>query len=142
MDDKLLALLISSSVMVAIITFISNVVMWKLNRKAKLEDDHNKQKNTFEYFDKQINRVIDNQKNMSKEVETISEKLNNMTEGQMILLRKEIENEAIKYINKGVIRLEARRDIHDMYSIYHTKFNGNGGISSIMEVVDSLPVEE
>lgn len=142
MSDQMFQYFVSSSVIVAIITFISNVVMWKMNRKAKIEDDTNKQKDTFEYFDKQINKVMDSQKTMSQGINKLSGKLNNVTESQMILLRKEIENESMKYIAKDAIRLESRRDIHDMYSIYHNKLNGNGGIESIIEVIDQLPIEE
>ena len=67
--------------------------------------------------------------------------LGNVTEGTMILLKKEIEDDAAKCISAGKIKLKTREELHTMHSVYHNKLHGNGGLDSVMEAIDELRVD-
>jgi len=138
---KIFTILLGSSVLVAIITLIGNIVMFKLNRKAKKEDDTNEKESKIIETNKKLDKVLKNQDDQAQKMEKVINELGNVTEGTMILLKKEIEDDAAKCISAGKIKLKTREELHTMHSVYHNKLHGNGGLDSVMEAIDELRVD-
>ena len=145
MENSTLQILLSSALGVAVVTAIKEIVIWVLNRRAKLKDT---QTNADEIHD-QLQKNIDNKYDkLTKRMDKVSgvsnntqEKIEAIAEGTKLLLQERILVLAAKYIDAGEVTHEQRKLIHAMWNVYHHGLNGNGDLDDIMALVNELPLK-
>lgn len=108
--------LLSGAAGAAVIKLIDNVVQWKLQRKAKKEDEKTKEKTEIE------------------------KKVDSLEGAVMALLLDRIQGRCEKYIADGDVDPDDLRRLHIMHEKYHDA-GGNGDLDKLMERVDSLPLK-
>ena len=139
-----ITVILGSSVLVALTTLVGNIIMFRLDRKAKKEDKNNSLETKVDELSKKVDNVlveVDEIKTLStNRTKMFSEGIGNLKDGMMLLLKKEIEREASTYIEDGYITIASKEEIHQMHAVYHEKLGGNGGLNSIMTSVDGLKV--
>lgn len=125
---------LSSSVVTTIISSIKEVVLWKFNRKAKLDDD----KAEKEEDNKDVYTILNKQ---GKQLKTITEKVESLCECDKLLMQDRIKNLILHYIEVGEITYEERSFIHKMWNNYHYGLGGNGDLDDLMTILDELPIK-
>jgi len=120
----------------------------KRDRQEKKEDEELSLKETVEKMktdqDEFMKKMRADQdefiKSMTNKFSKVETTLDNLTEGEMLILRKTITDIANIYIDRGEITLHQREELHNMHSVYHFKLFGNGGLDSVMDAVDHIKV--
>ena len=85
---QLLMTVIGGAVGAAIVTGIFGIIMWKLNRKAQVED-------------RQEDREQESADALKAEVETINEQLSGLTVAMRMLMYDRIKHLGISYLKRG-----------------------------------------
>lgn len=147
-DLSVVELLLSSALGVALVTAIKEIIIWKLNRKAKVDDKkdsndeiHQKLKQGIdEGYNKldKLNKRMDKFSGVSQETQ---EQIDAIAQGTKLLLQVQILSLAMKYIDVGEITHEQRKLIHAMWDVYHHGLNGNGDLDLEMGLIDELPLK-
>lgn len=140
-----LDLILSSALAVALVTAIKEIIIWILNRKAKINDDES---NANEIHQKMQRDIDENYNEMKENVDkivlvssTTNEQLKAISHGTRLLLQDKILTLSIKYIEAEEITHEQRKLLHEMWDTYHHGLNGNGDLDPIMELVNDLPLK-
>lgn len=108
--------LLSGAVGAALIKLLDNIVQWKLQRKAKKEDDKVKEKTELE------------------------KKVDGLEGAVMALLLDRIQSRCEKYICVGSVDPDDLRRLHIMHEKYHNA-GGNGDLDKLMGRTDTLPLK-
>lgn len=112
----------------AIIKLIDNVVQWKLNRKAKLEDKADEQEEQKRQSDASWHEETD-------------KKIDALVDGQKFILLDRIQYLGRAYLRDGEVDFDDRRRLHQMHEAYHA-LGGNGDLNKLMQEVDELELKE
>lgn len=128
MGMQVLMTVIGGAVGAAIVSGIFGIIMWKLNRKAQVEDRHE---------DKEQASVEE----LKAEIEKINEQLAGHTIAMQTNMYDRIKHLGNSYLNRGSITSEELSDLIEMHGVYHNTLNGNGFLDTLMEKVKALPVK-
>lgn len=141
MDQVVLTCILSSSVAVALVTAIKELVIWKLNRKAKIDDRKVEEEDTLTNLSTQIDthqKSIDELVSILNNLET---KMDVSSNGMRVILKDRIKYIALGYIHREKISLEDKKNLKEMWQIYHFDLKGNGDLDDIMSLVEELPLD-
>ena len=125
---QLLMTVIGGAVGAAIVTGIFGIIMWKLNRKAQVEDRHEDKEQASADA-------------LKAEVETINEQLSGLTVAMRMLMYDRIKHLGNSYLKRDSISSEELADLIEMHRVYHDTLKGNGFLDTLMEKVKALPVK-
>ena len=138
--ETIIVCILSSTLAATIVTSIKELVIWKLNRKAKLEDDGNAQEDTNEELKRILNDHQECLEKVAKSIEDLEKKLSLSLENDKIILRDKIKYLILKYAELGEITLDEKQAINHMWHIYHFDLNGNGDLDDFMEILEEIKV--
>jgi len=137
--DLLITCMLSSTLAATVITSIKELVLWILNRRAKVDDDNKEGKET---------EIIDILREHQKCIETLSNTITDMqkqialsVENDKIILKDKIRYLVLKYSEYEEITLDEKQAIQHMWHIYHYGLKGNGDLDDYMEMLDEIPVK-
>lgn len=116
MNSVFIALISGASA--ALIGVIGNIIINRLNRKDKKEDQAGAKASETEVRLKAINN------------------------GLKLLMLDKIKYLGLRFISEGGITYEDRSLLHKMHDNYHNELGGNGDLDQIMEDVDKLPLKK
>jgi len=115
--DLLITCMLSSTLAATVITSIKELVLWILNRRAKVDDDNKEGKET---------EIIDILREHQKCIETLSNTITDMqkqialsVENDKIILKDKIRYLVLKYSEYEEITLDEKQAIQHMWHIYH-----------------------
>lgn len=108
--------LLSGAVGAALIKLLDNIVQWKLQRKAKKEDEAVQEKTDLE------------------------KKVDALENAMMALLLDRIQSRCEKYIGEGSVDPDDLRRLHIMHEIYH-EAGGNGDLDKLIGRTEALPLK-
>lgn len=132
-----LSIAIYSGMGVAAVAAIKEVVMWLLNRRAKMQDAK------AESYDQTVEDKIDRLHNdvtlMSANMIAFGEAQKRQDRGLVEMLSYNIEHLCGKYISRDEICASELAALERMYEAYHG-LGGNGYLTHLMERVRSLPI--
>ncbi len=132
-----LSIAIYSGMGVAAVAAIKEVVMWLLNRRAKMQDAK------AETYDKTVEDKIDQLHNevtlMSANMTAFGEAQKRQDRGLVEMLSYNIEHLCGKYISRDEICASELAALERMYEAYHA-LGGNGYLTHLVERVRSLPI--
>ena len=80
------------------------------------------------------------QKAVEAKVEKNKDQLDTLTAAMRVILHDRIKYLIRRYSDEGKISYDDRRDILDMYSIYHDDLGGNGNLDALMKALDKIQV--
>lgn len=130
--DTVIVCLLSSTLAAALVTSAKELYLWKLNRKAKIEDK--KVESRDERIDRQIGEALDKLDKLDKQI-TAS------CNSSKFVMKDMIKDTVAKHIEAGGVSFADRSQVHDMWNIYHYELGGNGDLDAIMEIFDELPIK-
>lgn len=125
---QLLMTVIGGAVGAAIVSGIFGIIMWKLNRKAQVEDRHE-------------DKEQESADALKAEVETINDQLSGLTVAMRMLMYDRIKHLGNSYLKRDSISSEELADLIEMHRVYHDTLKGNGFLDTLMEKVKALPVK-
>lgn len=128
MGMQVLMTVIGGAVGAAIVSGIFGIIMWKLNRKAQVED-------------RQEDKEQESADALKGEVETINEQLSGLTVAMRMLMYDRIKHLGNSYLKRDSISSEELADLIEMHLVYHDTLKGNGFLDTLMEKVKALPVK-
>lgn len=128
MGMQVLMTVIGGAVGAAIVSGIFGIIMWKLNRKAQVEDRHEDKEQASADA-------------LKAEVETINEQLSGLTVAMRMLMYDRIKHLGNSYLKRDSISSEELADLIEMHRVYHDTLKGNGFLDTLMEKVKALPVK-
>lgn len=128
MGMQVLMTVIGGAVGAAIVSGIFGIIMWKLNRKAQVED-------------RQEDKEQESADALKAEVETINEQLSGLTVAMRMLMYDRIKHLGNSYLKRDSISSEELADLIEMHRVYHDTLKGNGFLDTLMEKVKALPVK-
>ena len=139
---------LSSTVAVTLVTSIKEIIMWKMNRKAKLEDKEEDKTSQCAQLNSSIlaiSQQLDNQSAKDQEIlatiSIIEDNVSKSIVSNRILFKDRIKHLALKYVQEGEVDYTDREALHEMWKLYHYELGGNGDLDSLMELLDSLPLK-
>lgn len=132
-----LSIAIYSGMGVAAVAAIKEVVMWLLNRRAKMQDAK------AETYDKTVEDKIDQLHNevtlISANMTAFGEAQKRQDRGLVEMLSYNIEHLCGKYIQRDNVCASELAALERMYEAYHA-LGGNGYLTHLVERVRSLPI--
>ena len=128
MKDVLVCVL-TGGVAAAGIKLIESLIVWRLNRKAKKEDD-NTQKET------------EKKKREDAEYEELVSTVENLKTANRLLMYDRIKHLCRSYLRDGEIDFNDLEDLIEMHDCYHTGLGGNGKLNELMGLVKDLPIKK
>ena len=131
--------LLTSSVVVSLISLIGSVMLYKMNRKAALEDRHDEIKQNVEALQTSMNQISEDYVKLNKKLEELTMMILDLKDSQRILMHNEILSKIKRAMNDGHITLEERNTIISMHDTYHNKLGGNGQLDAAMK--DLMEIE-
>lgn len=145
MSETLVLGLFGSSVVVAIVGIISNVLTFKMNRKATIEDRNESKNDKVKELEDRVESIekkVDKQSDeLAELIKKLSETVDNVREGQKMVLYDRILYLSGEYLKSNHITYNEKKNLNMMHSIYHNKLGGNGDLDDRMEDVDKIPVD-
>lgn len=118
---EIVGYLLGGAAVAAVITAASNILLWKLNRKAAKED-----------------QSAANDTAWHKNVE---EQMAALVESNRLIMLDRIKYLGQAYIRDNEVDFDDRRLLHQMHETYHNKLGGNGDLDLIIAEVDKLPLK-
>lgn len=112
----------------SLVVGIFGLITWALNRKAAKAD---KREEAAEKKEEQ----------KDTEMESVKDKLDNLTIAMRMLMYNSIKKDGRAYLNRGSITAEELGDLIQTHSVYHDVLEGNGYLDTLMEKVKQLPVK-
>ena len=132
---------LSSSVVAAIVTSIKEVVLWKFNRKAKLDDDKVEKAEEDKDTNALLNKLGKRLKTIEEKIVSLEELLEHIKESDRLLMQDKIKTLILQYIEIGEVTYDERAFIHKMWNSYHYGLDGNGDLDDLMTIFDELPIK-
>lgn len=120
--------LAASATGAAIVKLIDNIIQWKLNRRAKVEDEETEEQRA----------AREAEAKRKSEIET---KLDAIADCVAILSIDRLQNCCKVAIHEEAISLMDRQRIHAMYTKAHV-IGVNGDLKDLLELVDKLPLKD
>lgn len=139
MDNQIiLTCIFSSSVTVALITGMKDLILWVLNRKASKEDREEDRQ------EKSLDQRLEDHENDIKKILDILDKLEKRldiaAQNDKVILKDRIKYLATTYIHEGKVSYDDKKNLKEMWSIYHYGLKGNGDLDDLMNLIDNLPL--
>lgn len=138
--ETIIVCILSSTLAATVVTSIKELIMWRLNRKAKLEDDDNEQEDTNTELKNILNDHQECLERVAKSIEDLEKKLSLSLENDKIILKDKIKYLVLKYVEVGEITLEEKQAINHMWHIYHFDLHGNGDLDDLMDMLESINI--
>lgn len=136
--QTIIVCILSSTLAATIVTSIKELILWRLNRKAKIED------NSQESQTSELKKILsDHQESLEKIVNSIvdlEKKLSLSLENDKIILKDKIKYLVSKYVEVGEITLDEKQAINHMWSIYHYDLKGNGDLDDFIEMLEEVKI--
>lgn len=136
--ENIIVCILSSTLAATVVTSIKELILWRLNRKAKIEDKSQKSQNS------ELKKILsDHQESLEKLVNSISDlekKLSLSLENDKIILKDKIKYLVLKYVEVGEITLDEKQAINHMWSIYHYDLKGNGDLDDFMGMLEEIKI--
>lgn len=136
--ETIIVCILSSTVAATIVTSIKELILWRLNRKAKIEDNSQESQNA------ELKQILsDHQESLEKlvkSIEDLEKKLSLSLENDKIILKDKIKYLILKYADVGEITLDEKQAINHMWHIYHFDLHGNGDLDDLMEMLESIKI--
>lgn len=136
--ETIIVCILSSTVAATIVTSIKELILWRLNRKAKIEDNSQESQNA------ELKQILsDHQESLEKlvkSIEDLEKKLSLSLENDKIILKDKIKYLILKYADVGEITLDEKQAINHMWHIYHFDLHGNGDLDDFMEMLESIKI--
>lgn len=136
--ETIIVCILSSTVAATIVTSIKELILWRLNRKAKIEDNSQENQNS------ELKQILsDHQESLEKlvkSIEDLEKKLSLSLENDKIILKDKIKYLILKYADVGEITLDEKQAINHMWHIYHFDLHGNGDLDDLMEMLESIKI--
>lgn len=129
MPIEVLGWIITGGVAAAAVKLIESLVVWRLNRKAKLSDDV------------KANEAGAHKKKEAELAEVVKV-INDLKRAQKVILHDRIKYLGHAYIRAEAISYDDRRDLVEMHGIYHSELGGNGNLDHLMNDVMKLPIKK
>lgn len=107
----------------ALVAGLFGLIQWRLNRKAKQEDDAAGEK-------------VATCSARGKEIKQLQETVNSLIVADRAILYDRIKHLAKSYIKRGYITVEEYEDLKRMHQVYHDDLGGNGFLDSVMAEVE------
>ena len=134
-------ILLTSTVIVSIISLIGSIILYKLNRKAVIEDRRDElQQMTIKISD-QMKKLSEDQESIVSKIRELQSAIDNLREANRIILHSEIMRLAKPALRAGKIAHEEKNFIIRMHSIYHEKLGGNGELDELMDDLSDIDVD-
>lgn len=127
MSDVLVCIL-TGGVAAAGVKLIESVIVWRLNRKAKKEDDNTK-------------KETEKKKRDEAEYEELVETVDNLRLASRLLMYDRIKHLCRSYLRAGEIAFNDLEDLVEMHGCYHSGLGGNGKLDELMGLVKDLPIK-
>lgn len=125
MNNSLITILLtvlSGGAVVAVIEGVREWLAWRRDRKAKKEDNA--------------------EKNIDQRLEDIEVKMDAQSDALKYIIYDRIRYLGQTYIADGEIDFDDRRILNDMHKAYHYGLNGNGDLDTLMAEVNKLPLKQ
>lgn len=136
--QTIIVCILSSTLAATIVTSIKELILWRLNRKAKIEDNSQESQNS------ELKKILsDHQESLEKIVNSIvdlEKKLSLSLENDKIILKDKIKYLVLKYVDFGEITLDEKQAINHMWSIYHYDLKGNGDLDDFMGMLEEVKI--
>lgn len=149
MDHPLIPYIVSSTVIVAVITSIKDLILWVLNRKAKKSDDADGENSKLTKLEEKVDSITETLEDQNKADEKLAETLDKLAvsidislSSSQLLMKDKIKQLTLKYLARGSVSYSEREDVHKMWEMYHYKLNGNGDLNQLMQDLNNLPLED
>ena len=140
MSETVLICIISSTAAAAVVSSVKELILWRLNRKAKLADDKK------ENIESEINEKLESQQKsidkLSEKIDKVQDQMKATVAHDKIILDDKIRYLITKYLEYGEITLDERQAIHHMWDIYHYGLGGNGDLDEWMALLDEIPLKD
>ena len=151
-------IILGSGVFVALITFLKEIILWKINRKAHNQDKQEEKddcfatlkqsvEDGFKSVNAKIETVSDDVKTIHESIGEINKKQDDQCEALQAQLGNTIKYLAGKYIKRGKITPEELEELEGLFIPYQ-KNGGNGTRAKMfhkcqtsLELVDSIPAK-
>lgn len=127
MSDVLVCIL-TGGVAAAGIKLIESVIVWRLNRKAKKEDDNTQKEK-------------EQKKRDEAEYEELVSTVDNLKTANRLLMYDRIKHLCRTYLKAGEIDFNDLEDLVEMHDCYHNSLGGNGKLNELMGLVKELPIK-
>ncbi len=128
MSDVLVCIL-TGGVAAAGIKLIESVIVWRLNRKAKKEDDNTQ-------------KEVEKKKHDEAKYEELVSTVENLKTANRLLMYDRIKHLCRSYLRAGEIDFNDLEDLVEMHDCYHKGLGGNGKLKELMELVEELPIKK
>lgn len=138
MSETVMVCILSSTLAATVITSVKELILWFLNRRAKVQDDE--KENIEEQRDLMCQQQRECMEKILDVVEKMAAKMNASIENDKIILRDKIHYLVLKYVDIGEITLDEKQAIHHMWNIYHYDLGGNGDLDDEMDMLENIPV--
>lgn len=135
------AVLLTSSVLVSLISLAGSIILYKMNRRAALEDRHDEIKHDVESLQTSLDQIKKEYTSLNAKLEGLTAMVMDLKESQRILMHSEILSKIKHAMSEGRITLEERSTIIAMHEAYHCKLGGNGQLDAAMDDLEKVPVD-
>lgn len=136
--ETIIVCILSSTVAATVVTSIKELILWRLNRKAKIEDDNQDDQYA------ELKKILGNHQicieKVVKSLEDLEKKLSLSLENDKIILKDKIKYLVLKYVDVGEITLDEKQAINHMWSIYHYDLKGNGDLDDFMGMLEEIKI--
>lgn len=116
----ILTAVLTGGFLVSLVNLVRDIIMWKKNRKATLEDREDQQ--------------------YGERLKVVEEQVAKLIQSQKYMLYDRIRYVGQSYIKDGEIDFDDRRILSEMHYVYHNILGGNGDLDTLMKEVNSLPL--
>lgn len=138
--------MLSSSLAATIVASIKELIIWTLNRKAKLADDATESEQQQDEREEKLDDILDKHQKaidkLTKAVDNLDKKLSVIAESYKIILKDKIHYLVFKYLEYGEITLSEKHAIQHMWNMYHFELGGNGDLDDEMQLLEEIQVKE
>lgn len=147
--ETIVTCFLSGAAAAALITGVKEIILWKLNRNAAVEDREEAREELEEDTATALEHHIDDANHKNEEIlemlKELKESLETHISSDIIieraLYKQTIRNLCIEYINAGEIDIDDKKILIELHDVYHNELNGNGYFTELMKTVNKLPVK-
>lgn len=140
-SSEILACVLSSTLAATVIASIKELILWRLNRKAKKADEKELKEDKLTDQQDDIKEIKNTIKELKDDIKNMQDQISATVKHDKIILRDKIKYLISKYIEYGEITLDEKQAIQHMWHIYHYELGGNGDLDDWMDMLDEIQVK-
>lgn len=143
--ENALGLLLGSTLLVSLITLIKDLALWKANRKATLEDKSIDRKDKLNELETtvcehkdllaKILTSVNNLEDLYKSERSKQDRINRA------IITDRLRIKCGQILRKESITFHERKELIEMWNLYHDELDGNGNFDDIMSDIMNMPVD-